>query len=559
MSGFTYQIAVNVTGGNKVSATTAAVQKLDAAVDAIPGSAAVASNSLVNMANRGAGGVARLESTLAGMAARLGGVALVANSLQKALQADSANRAITFAGGQEGARNVAFVNEAVDKLGLDLAAAREGFKGWSGALRGTKMAGAEGRAIFYSVAEATSAMGVSAEGQKGTFIALSQMLSKGKISAEELRGQLGEHLPGAFGIAARAMGVTESKLNKMLETGQVVSEEFLPRFARQLHAEMGGAAANAANSAAANVNRFFTALTNVQVALAEQLLPTMTSWINDTLIPGMKWVKENAAQVYAWGKAILAGVVVMKVWSTSMAIGAAVSLAYATATATSGTATTIFGKAMALTNLILAANPIGLVVLALGALASAFVWAYNTSDNFRGMMQGIVQVVIDMTQRIWNLVTGPLSAAFKILSGDMDGARKDAEAWNKAARGMTGAGLAASYNRGWNRAQTKADAAAKSPSAVDEAQAALNSPFASSASPAGASTTQGGDLANNSSIKSGIGGITGGGPQNRVINLGQLVGELNINSATVEQGSDAMVNMLMQKLLQVLNSSNQTQ
>lgn len=559
MSGFTYSIAVKVSGANTVSATAAAVQRLDAAVDSIPGSAAAASKGLAQMASTGQSGVSRLESSLTGMAARLGGVAFAAASLNKTLQMDAASRSILFSGGQEGADNIALVRQASDSLGLSLVDTMEGMKQWAGSIRGSKIAGEEGRAIFLSVAESTAVMGVTAEEQRGVFLALSQMMSKGKVSAEELRGQLGERMAGAFGIAAKAMGVTESQLNKMLETGQVLSEDFLPKFARQLHKEMGLGAKGASESAVASINRFKNSITDAQTSVVENLLPSLTSLINTALIPAMKWIGANADTIYSWGKAIFAGVVTMKLWCLSMTIGATATALYTDATTASAGATTLFGRAVKIANAVLASNPIGLVVLALGALASAFMWAYNTSDNFRGMMQGIVQVVIDMTQRIWTLVTGPLSAAFKVLSGDMEGARKDAEAWNKAARGMTGAGLAASYNQGWNRAQRKADAKTGGQSTLDAAMRALEGPAGTSAPAGGSSRPASGGSAADGVIKSGIAGITGGGPQNRVINLNNLVGELNINSATLEQGSEAMVNMLMQKLLQVLNASNQTQ
>ena len=61
-------------------------------------------------------------------------------------------------------------------------------------------------------------MHLSAYESEGAFKALEQMLSKGKVSAEELRGQLGERIPGAFQIAARAMGMTTSELDKFMSS-----------------------------------------------------------------------------------------------------------------------------------------------------------------------------------------------------------------------------------------------------------------------------------------------------------------------------------------------------
>ena len=80
----------------------------------------------------------------------------------------------------------------------------------------------------------------------GAMMALGQMVSKGNVSMEELRQQLGERLPGAYSIAARAMGVTEQQLGKLLETGQVVSADLLPKFAAQLQRDMGDAPERAA-------------------------------------------------------------------------------------------------------------------------------------------------------------------------------------------------------------------------------------------------------------------------------------------------------------------------
>jgi tape measure domain-containing protein len=102
-------------------------------------------------------------------------------------------------------------------------------------------------------------MGLRADQTSGVLLALQQMISKGTVQAEELRGQLGERLPGAFQIAARAMGVTTAELGKMLEQGQVVAEDFLPKFGKALEENLGGAAEKAADRLDAAVNRFDTA------------------------------------------------------------------------------------------------------------------------------------------------------------------------------------------------------------------------------------------------------------------------------------------------------------
>jgi phage-related minor tail protein len=62
-----------------------------------------------------------------------------------------------------------------------------------------------------------------------------------------------------------------------------------------------------------------------------------------------------------------------------------------------------------LLNLVMAANPIGLIIMAIGALVGAFIWLWNNSAGFRdfwiGVWDAIVAAVteaIDWVKRVWN-------------------------------------------------------------------------------------------------------------------------------------------------------------
>ncbi|WP_324008928.1 tape measure protein, partial [Parvimonas sp. D9] len=87
---------------------------------------------------------------------------------------------------------------------------------------------------FATVSQAAGILGLSVEDTQGVFRAMEQMLSKGTVQAEELRGQLGDRLPGAFAIGAQAMGVTTQKLGDLMKKGEVLSADFLPKFTSQL-------------------------------------------------------------------------------------------------------------------------------------------------------------------------------------------------------------------------------------------------------------------------------------------------------------------------------------
>lgn len=173
-----------------------------------------------------------------------------------------------------------------ERLGLAFTDQIKSYVSLSAAAKGTAMEGENTRKIFSAVAEASVALGLRAEETSGALVAIQQMMSKGTVSAEELRGQLGERLPGAFNVAARAMGVTTQELGKMLEQGEIVAADFLPKLARALSEEYGPAAARAADSTQAAVTRMNNAWEEAKRAIGERLLPYM-AWaaeqINNTI------------------------------------------------------------------------------------------------------------------------------------------------------------------------------------------------------------------------------------------------------------------------------------
>lgn len=61
------------------------------------------------------------------------------------------------------------------------------------------------------------------------------MMSKGKVSSEELRLQMGERLPVALQAMAKAAGVSISGLDKLMKEGKLMSADVLPKFAEALN------------------------------------------------------------------------------------------------------------------------------------------------------------------------------------------------------------------------------------------------------------------------------------------------------------------------------------
>ena len=109
--------------------------------------------------------------------------------------------------------------------------------------------------IFESVTKASASLGLSTEDLKSVYLALEQMLSKGKVTTEELRRQLGEKLPGAMGIMAASLGVTIPMLDKMLKKGEILSAEVLPDFAEALEIAYGIEAVKKVDTLASGLGR----------------------------------------------------------------------------------------------------------------------------------------------------------------------------------------------------------------------------------------------------------------------------------------------------------------
>ncbi|WP_291580961.1 tape measure protein [Bacteroides sp.] len=133
------------------------------------------------------------------------------------------------------ADNQRFLIDMAKKYGLEINALTGNFAKFTAAASISGMSMMDQRKIFESVSRAVTAFGMSADDSNGVFLALSQMMSKGKISSEELRLQMGERLPIALQAMAKAAGVSVAGLDKLLKQGKLMSADVLPKFAEALN------------------------------------------------------------------------------------------------------------------------------------------------------------------------------------------------------------------------------------------------------------------------------------------------------------------------------------
>jgi tape measure domain-containing protein len=167
-------------------------------------------------------------------------------------------RAVSGSAEQAG-KDMDFVRTVANRVGADVTQVGQAFLGLQAATKGTAVEGEPTRQVFEAVATAMGKAGKSASETQNALVALAQMASKGTVSMEELRGQLGEALPGALQAAANGLGITTQDLIKLVEEGQIAASELFPALSKGLNDLYGGApAAQTLSQEITNIKNAFT-------------------------------------------------------------------------------------------------------------------------------------------------------------------------------------------------------------------------------------------------------------------------------------------------------------
>ena len=174
-----------------------------------------------------------------------------------------------------------------NKLGIDLTTLSSSYTKFAVSAHQIGLSLQESKFIFESVAKAGRVFHLSQDDMEGVFRALEQMLSKGQVYAEELRGQLGERLPAAVALFAKGMNMTTAQLMKAMENGEISGEAVI-NFAREQAKAIDAQLETANKGVDAMEARARNAMTAFQLALADsgfieayvQLLQKVTDFLN---------------------------------------------------------------------------------------------------------------------------------------------------------------------------------------------------------------------------------------------------------------------------------------
>ncbi|QGZ16303.1 hypothetical protein Hena1_01530 [Erwinia phage Hena1] len=139
---------------------------------------------------------------------------------------------------QQAGEKMEFVQKQAYRLGLSLKVASQGYTQMSVNAKGV-ISDSDTNALFKGLSEFSTASGADPVKYQRGITAIGQMLGKGQIMAEELKGQLAEALPGSMQIFVKAaqkyfkddkIGVPE--LQDLMKNGKLLAKDILPEVAK---------------------------------------------------------------------------------------------------------------------------------------------------------------------------------------------------------------------------------------------------------------------------------------------------------------------------------------
>ena len=204
------------------------------ALSGVPGLGGLATGGTVGYFTGGVPGA--VGGALAGAAVE-GTAALAALGKQAAVtraEFDKLQISLELAAGDDFADSVKTIQRVVDDFNAPLVDTTEQFTKLYAASQGSGIAFSELEDLFIGLSAANKAYAGDSEDLNGILRAFTQIISKGTVQSEELKGQVGERLPGAFKKAADSLGLTTAQLQKALEQGEIQSADFVKKFGKYM-------------------------------------------------------------------------------------------------------------------------------------------------------------------------------------------------------------------------------------------------------------------------------------------------------------------------------------
>lgn len=251
-------------------------------------------------------------------------------------------------------------------------------------------------------------------------------------AAIQLGKALNDPIKGVGSLSRVGVQFTEAQKKQiaaMVESGDTMGAQKI--ILKELNDEFGGAAKAAGDSLPGQIEKAKRSFEDMSESLMTALMPTISGivgFLTDLIkkfdsLPGPVKTAAVVTAALAAAMAVLAPVVgtlagvyqflfVAKVQDGIVTRAGIVQYTLLRAKMIAhAAAAKVVAAAQWLLNAAMSANPIGLVVAAIAALAAGLVIAYQKSETFRDIVNAVWNAIKDTAVTVWNAINGVVSAA----------------------------------------------------------------------------------------------------------------------------------------------------
>lgn len=253
----------------------------------------------------------------------------------------------------------------------------------------------------------------------------------GKLQGEQMAQMIDRGIPIAHALA-EVKNVNESKIKSMISKGEISFNDFNKALDHMTHGSgvyatilddmarttegKSNIISNRAQLMGENFGKAFLpaklAFQEFQMNVLDKMAPVL-----DKIAKGLVWVIDNAKTILV----VVAPLAAIWAGYTLTIVAHTVALkALAIASTTARLANILLTGGFAKLNMVLAMNPVGLVVAGIAALATIITVAWQKSETFRGVVLGTWEVMKDFASALGDMFTSPWQTIKNIFTGISD-------------------------------------------------------------------------------------------------------------------------------------------
>ncbi len=203
-------------------------------------------------------------------------------------------------------KQLKFLDGVSQSLGINLQESGLQFAKMLSAAKGQGLSDGTIQSLYLGLAKTFDILHSKTQQQQRVMQAFSEMLTMGKIHAQQLQLMLGRDLPGVnfIQIAAHELHITQARFEQLLRTGNITAQELMPALAVGLNlaAEKGSALSSAIHGTNATLNRLHNAVFEAKSSISDALVPAIAALADATgkslrvMVPLNTTISESRSQ-----------------------------------------------------------------------------------------------------------------------------------------------------------------------------------------------------------------------------------------------------------------------